>query len=86
MCSSDLDGLPWTAKLLAALENGQDAPGDIETLESLCGLLGPGKTHCALAPDAVEPLQSALRFFREDFERGIAATPELARAAAGGTP
>ena len=85
-CTPCRDGLPWTAKLLAALEHGEGAPGDIETLESLCGLLGPGKTHCALAPGAVEPLQSALRFFREDFERGIAAIPAHARAAAGGTP
>ena len=28
-------------------------------------LLGPGHTFCALAPGAVEPLQSALKFFRE---------------------
>ena len=26
---------------------------------------------CALAPGAAEPLQSALKYFREDFERHI---------------
>jgi NADH-quinone oxidoreductase subunit F len=35
--------------------------------------LGPGKTFCAHAPGAVEPLQSALKFFRAEFERGIGA-------------
>jgi NADH-quinone oxidoreductase subunit F len=30
-----------------------------------------GHTFCALAPGAMEPLQSALKFFREDFERHI---------------
>jgi len=35
-------------------------------------MLGPGNTFCALAPGAVEPLQSALKYFREDFERYIA--------------
>jgi NADH-quinone oxidoreductase subunit F len=81
-CTPCRDGLPWTVKLLSALERGEGQPGDIEILESLCGLLGPGKTYCALAPGAVEPLQSALRFFRGEFEQGIAAQP--ARAVAGG--
>jgi NADH-quinone oxidoreductase subunit F len=31
-------------------------------------MLGPGNTFCALAPGAMEPLQSALKYFREDFE------------------
>ena len=35
-------------------------------------LLGPGKTFCAHAPGAMEPLQSALKFFRAEFEKGIA--------------
>ena len=34
-------------------------------------LLAPGHTFCALAPGAVEPLQSALKYFRDDFERHI---------------
>ena len=65
------DGLPWAEKLLRAIEHGEGAPGDIELLEDLSRLLGPGKTHCALAPGAVEPLQSAIRFFRNEFEHGI---------------
>ncbi|MGO1239756.1 MAG: NADH-ubiquinone oxidoreductase-F iron-sulfur binding region domain-containing protein, partial [Hafnia alvei] len=31
------------------------------------------KTFCAHAPGAVEPLQSAIKYFREEFEAGIAA-------------
>ena len=38
-----------------------------------CKWLGPGNTFCALAPGAVEPLQSALKYFRDEFERHIAA-------------
>ena len=30
-----------------------------------------GNTHCALAPGAMEPLQSALKYFRDDFDRHI---------------
>jgi NADH-quinone oxidoreductase subunit F len=81
-CTPCRDGLPWSVRLLSALEHGEGAPEDVEVLESLCGLLGPGKTYCLLAPGAVEPLQSALRFFRADFERGVASRSRATSAAA----
>ena len=71
-CTPCRDGLPWTVKLLQAIERGEGQAGDIETLEQMTRQLGPGKTFCAHAPGAMEPLQSALKFFRADFERGIA--------------
>jgi NADH-quinone oxidoreductase subunit F len=71
-CTPCRDGLPWTEKLLAALERGEGRPGDIQILEQLTRFLGPGTTFCALAPGAMEPLQSALKFFRHEFEAGIA--------------
>jgi len=43
----------------------------MELLEMHTRFLGPGKTYCALAPGAMEPLQSALQYFREDFEEHI---------------
>ena len=70
-CTPCREGLPWIATTLHAIEHGQGEPGDIDILEQQCRLLGPGNTFCALAPGAVEPLQSALRYFREDFERHI---------------
>jgi NADH-quinone oxidoreductase subunit F len=70
-CTPCREGLPWTERLLKGIEDGQGQPGDLDLLERHCKLLGPGHTFCALAPGAVEPLQSALRFFREDFERHI---------------
>jgi NADH-quinone oxidoreductase subunit F len=36
-----------------------------------CRWLGPGMTFCALAPGAMSPLGSALKRFRDDFERHI---------------
>ncbi len=41
-------------------------------LELHVELLRLGHTFCALAPGAMEPLQSALKYFRDDFERHIA--------------
>jgi NADH-quinone oxidoreductase subunit F len=70
-CTPCRDGLPWTAKILQALEEGQGELRDMERLALHTKLLGPGRTFCPLAPGAVEPLQSALKYFREDFERHI---------------
>ncbi|MGL6295506.1 MAG: NADH-ubiquinone oxidoreductase-F iron-sulfur binding region domain-containing protein, partial [Plesiomonas sp.] len=70
-CTPCRDGLPWSVKILQALETKQGQAGDIETLEQLCQFLGPGKTFCAHAPGAVEPLQSAIKYFRAEFEAGI---------------
>ncbi len=35
-CTPCRDGLPWSVKILRALERGEGQPGDIETLEQLC--------------------------------------------------
>jgi NADH-quinone oxidoreductase subunit F len=70
-CTPCRDGLPWSVRLLTALERGHGQPGDIEVLEQLCRFLGPGRTFCAHAPGAVEPLQSAIKYFRDEFEAGI---------------
>jgi NADH-quinone oxidoreductase subunit F len=70
-CTPCREGLPWVASILKAMEEGQGQPGDLELLEFHTKHLGPGRTFCALAPGAMEPLQSALKFFRDDFERHI---------------
>lgn len=70
-CTPCRDGLPWTAKILQAIEEGRGNPEDLNRLELHSKLLGPGNTFCALAPGAMEPLQSALKYFRQDFERHI---------------
>jgi len=63
--------LPWTVNLLKDIIAGHGRMEDLNTLAGLTRMLGPGNTFCALAPGAMEPLQSALRYFREDFERYI---------------
>lgn len=70
-CTPCREGLPWIARTLQALEDGEGKPEDIEMLSQHTTLLGPGNTFCALAPGAMEPLQSALKYFRNDFERHI---------------
>jgi NADH-quinone oxidoreductase subunit F len=63
--------LPWVEKILLTIEKGEGKQEDIELLQMHTQLLGPGNTFCALAPGAMEPLQSAIKYFREDFDRHI---------------
>ena len=59
------------AQVLADIEEGRGVPGDLELLEQHTRLLAPGRTFCSLAPGAMEPLKSALKCFREDFQQHI---------------
>ena len=70
-CTPCREGLPWVRDILGALEAGEGQSEDMELLERHTWLLGPGLTFCALAPGAMEPLQSALKHFRDDFQRHI---------------
>lgn len=70
-CTPCREGLPWVASILQAIEQGQGTPDDLETLQMLTGMMAPGRTFCALAPGAMEPLSSALKYFRDDFEQHI---------------
>lgn len=71
-CTPCRDGLPWVERILVGIEEGSGEPGDLELLETHGKMLGPGNTFCALAPGAVAPLGSALRVFRDAFERHVA--------------
>ncbi|HEY3377928.1 MAG TPA: NADH-quinone oxidoreductase subunit NuoF [Armatimonadota bacterium] len=70
-CTPCREGLPWIAKILNALEEGQGEEGDLAVLEHHTRGLAMGHTFCALAPGAVAPLEGALKYFREDFARHI---------------
>jgi NADH-quinone oxidoreductase subunit F len=70
-CTPCWSGLQWTEQMLQALEEGAGRPEDLDRLAKLTRFMGPGHTFCALAPGAAEPLQSALKYFRADFERHI---------------
>jgi NADH-quinone oxidoreductase subunit F len=66
-CTPCREGLPWTEKILRKIESGKGEMKDMELLEFQTKFMAPGNTFCALAPGAMEPLQSALKYFREDF-------------------
>jgi NADH-quinone oxidoreductase subunit F len=70
-CTPCWSGLAWAASMLEAIEEGRGAPHHLDKLAFITRFVAPGNTYCALAPGAAEPLQSALKYFREDFERHI---------------
>lgn len=70
-CTPCREGLPWIEKILNSIDTGGGRVEDLDLLHAHTKYLGPGNTFCALAPGAMEPLQSALKYFRDDFERHI---------------
>lgn len=70
-CTPCREGLPWVEKILQSIEEGKGKPGDIDILKFHTKYLGPGNTFCAHAPGAMEPLQSGLNYFHDDFMRHI---------------
>ncbi|MBX3331437.1 MAG: SLBB domain-containing protein [Nitrospira sp.] len=70
-CTPCREGLPWVARILQLFEEGRATNDDLTLLEMHAKFLSPGHTFCALAPGAVEPLKSALKYFRDDFVRHI---------------
>jgi len=70
-CTPCREGLPWVEKILQSIEEGKGTEKDIEILKHHTHYLGPGHTFCAHAPGAMEPLQSGLTYFHEDFMRHI---------------
>lgn len=70
-CTPCREGLPWVEKILASFEEGKAELHDMEILEYHTKYLGPGNTFCAHAPGAMEPLQSGLKYFHDDFIKHI---------------
>ena len=70
-CTPCREGLPWVEKILVSFEQGTARFEDMDILEFHTHYMAPGKTFCAHAPGAMEPLQSGLKYFREDFLRHI---------------
>ena len=66
-CTPCRDGLPWIHTTLEAIENGYGVEEDLTILNEHVELLQSGNTFCPLAPGAMEPLKSALTYFRQDF-------------------
>ncbi len=70
-CTPCREGLQWMAALLEDIEHGRGEPGDLEVLAEGVWFMDSDKCFCDLAPGAMQPLESALRLFQDDFARHI---------------
>jgi len=70
-CTPCWSGLGWAERILKSMEDGRGQPGDLDKLSAQTTMWAPGNTFCALAPGAADPLQTAIKYFRDDFERHI---------------
>ena len=70
-CTPCWSGLGWAERILQSMEEGRGKPDDLEKLAFQAKMWSPGNTFCALAPGAADPLESAMKYFRADFDRHI---------------
>jgi NADH-quinone oxidoreductase subunit F len=70
-CTPCREGLQWSAALLRDIEQGCGRLEDLDLLQEHVWLMGADKTFCDLAPGAMQPLEAALRLFRDDFVQHI---------------
>jgi NADH-quinone oxidoreductase subunit F len=70
-CTPCREGLQWAVALLEGLEEGRGRTDDLDVLSEHVWFMGSDKTFCDLAPGAMQPLEAALRLFRDDFRRHV---------------
>ena len=70
-CTPCRDGLPWIDEIFRSLEKGTGNVTDLKILHDHLGYLGPGRTFCALAPGAMAPLGSGLKYFKDEFDAHV---------------
>jgi NADH-quinone oxidoreductase subunit F len=69
-CTPCREGTRWLMKVFDRMHRYEGRPGDVELLYDLADKI-LGKSFCALGDAAAMPIQSAIKKFREDFERRI---------------
>ena len=69
-CTPCREGTRWLYKVFERMKRYEGKPGDVELLYDLADKI-LGKSFCALGDAAAMPVQSAIKKFREDFERRI---------------
>jgi NADH-quinone oxidoreductase subunit F len=65
-CTPCREGTWWLVQLLERLERGDGTEADLETLLDVADNI-LGKSFCALGDGAASPIQSSLKYFREEY-------------------
>ncbi len=76
-CTPCREGMPWMARLLRRIEEGQGSPEDLSELKSVANAICPfppmglGNTICPLGDAGALPVHSFLEKFRPEFEAHV---------------
>jgi NADH-quinone oxidoreductase subunit F len=65
-CTPCREGTYWLAKILERMVAGNGTPSDIDTMLDVCDNIF-GRSFCALGDGAVSPIQSGVKYFRDEF-------------------
>jgi NADH-quinone oxidoreductase subunit F len=71
-CTQCREGTAWLHKVLQRIERGQGRKEDLDILLDMCDNM-KGKTICVLSDAAAMPIESYLKYFRDEFEAHIRA-------------
>jgi NADH-quinone oxidoreductase subunit F len=69
-CTQCREGTAWLHKILARIEHGRGRREDLDQLLDLCDNM-KGKTICVLSDAAAMPIESYLKYFRDEFEAHV---------------
>jgi NADH-quinone oxidoreductase subunit F len=65
-CTPCREGTYWMKQILHRLEHGEGSEEDLTKLLDICDNIF-GRSFCALGDGAVSPIQSSIRFFRDEY-------------------
>jgi NADH-quinone oxidoreductase subunit F len=65
-CTPCREGTYWLVGILQRMVAGNGTPSDIDTLLDICDNIF-GRSFCALGDGAVSPIQSGIKYFRDEF-------------------
>ena len=70
-CTPCREGLPWASALLDAIEDGVGEPEDVARLQDIIEDNRSELPFCDHSPGAMQPLESGLRLFADEFDDHI---------------
>ena len=65
-CTPCREGTYWLAQILERMVAGEGTASDIDTLLDVCDNIF-GRSFCALGDGAVSPIQSGIKYFKDEF-------------------
>ena len=75
-CTPCREGSSWIVQILQRIMNKQGRPEDLRTLTEICENIG-GRTVCAFGDAEIAPVQSTLKYWRNEYEALIAEAEAL---------